>query len=422
MEETSRTTLPPLGQGNGDMRQDVKQRRLPPHYAWADVAVRRSASAATPAAGPHGGRRGEPAALDWDASLQDAALAASQRQLAALRDEVARQRGQLRECSAAPADLLRAKAFRAELASRDAALQALARKVAVVEKAKEAAERRLRADAAAGQREHEGLQQQVAALQAAVNDKEREARLALLHVRTLYQRLEPLEAAVAGLAPRAAPPSPPPPDPQRVHVMLCLVREEVGPSPAVVAEEAARLAQELAREIVARQEEEEQRRHSAATAIQAAARGFAARRRLARLRRAAAVIQACARGMLARHRLRGQGDQGQQQQPAALSSAERMVKRRKVAEALHAQRTALAKQQHNRAKARPRQPSMSTQQPRGGNTSPEAALRMLARKSQLGATGLRASAFGTLPRLPAQASAAGGGSRRGSATAAARPG
>jgi hypothetical protein len=102
----------------------------------------------------------------------------------------------------------------------------------------------------------------------------------------------------------AAPPPPPPAAPppplllpdERVRVMLCLVHAQPQPGAAEVAEAAQLARQELERQVAALWRQ----RVAAAVTIQAAVRGFQARRRLAARRVAAACIQAAYRNMLAR--------------------------------------------------------------------------------------------------------------------------
>ena len=329
------------------------------------------------------------------AGEQAQALAAQERQLVALRDEVLRLHAALRQCSVAPADLMREKSYQQELAQRDAGLRQATQRAGVLERAKEAAERRMRADMAAAVRQREGLQREVARLQQLCQDKDKQARLNMVHVKSLYQRMEVLEAVVGPQATEVAAPKPPQPRPAaaeaaepEVRLMLCILREEVVPTAAQLEEAAARLVVAEA----ARQEQANQHKHATACAIQAAARGWLARRRLARQRRAIVLLQAHVRGMLARRRAaalqRPGGGQSASPDLRELSAADRLLERRKKSEAIHAQRALLAKQHQSKRKALPPRASVAQQVQRPANTASDVAARLPRRTEMRGAQGV----------------------------------
>ncbi len=212
-------------------------------------------------------------------------------------------------------------------------------------------------------------------------EKAKQHRFSQMHIKDLYQRLEPLEAAVAAAARAAqqAPPPPdpaPPPEPQVVcKLMLCYVYEQPQPTAAEIAEAAARLAAQEAE----RRAAEQRRMQAAATRLQAAARGFLARRRLAAQHAAATTIQAAARGFLVRQALATIWEAAEEaaeestQSAAAvagMSPAQRLVQRQREAE-LHYQRRAAA----GKAKPQKRLPARPGSTARGANTAVEAAAR-----------------------------------------------
>ena len=213
-----------------------------------------------------------------------------------------------------------------------------------------------------------------------MTEKGKQGRFNQLHINQLYRRLEPLEAAVAAAA--AAPP-PPVPEPvpaaplpaaeeaeERVQLMLCVVYQQ--PSAAEIAAAAAQLAAEEAAE---QQAALLLRQLPAACAIQAAVRGFLARRQLAARQQAAVTIQAQVRGMLVRRALasileqrRAEAGRGE----AGMTPGERLAQRRQAAERQYRERAAAAKTRPQ--KRLPARPSIaSTARP--GNTAPEAAAR-----------------------------------------------
>ncbi|PRW60029.1 TY4B-J: Transposon Ty4-J Gag-Pol poly [Chlorella sorokiniana] len=312
---------------------------------------------------------------------QEGTIATQDRTITALRDELQRQRTQLRECSAvSPAQLLQEQQFRRELRERDETVHQLRQKAEVLERAKAAAERRLANDLAAERRAAAALKQQMKAMQEEMAEKSKQHRFNQLHIKDLYQRLEPLEAAVAAAAQaaqQAPPPVPaPPPEPQVVcQLMLCMVYQQPQPSAAEVAEAAARLAMQEAE----RRAAEQRRQHAAATRLQAAARGYLARRRLAAQHAAATTIQAAARGFLVRQALATiweaadeEAEEAAQSAAAAanLSPAQRLAQRQREAE-LHYQRRAAA----GKAKPQKRLPARPGSTARGANTAVEAAAR-----------------------------------------------
>lgn len=95
---------------------------------------------------------------------QDVGAAAAERQLCALRAEVARLQQAVRECAVAPAALLADQECRAQLAQRDRAVLQAEERAALLEKARESAERRFRADLAAERRQQEALRGEAARL------------------------------------------------------------------------------------------------------------------------------------------------------------------------------------------------------------------------------------------------------------------
>lgn len=210
-------------------------------------------------------------------------------------------------------------------------------------------------------------------------EKEKQARFNKLHINQLYRRLEPLEAAVAAAAAAAQEPPPPPPPEQQAppqpepeeRVMLCLVHLQ--PSAAEVEAGAARLVAQQEAQRAA----ERRRQAAAAVSIQAAARGFLARRRLAVQHAAATTIQAAARGYLVRRSLatvwEDEGEQEPRGQPAPaepeLPASERLLLRQRAAERQYRERAAAAK-----SKPQKRLPSAAPGS-RGANTAPEAAAR-----------------------------------------------
>lgn len=221
----------------------------------------------------------------------------------------------------------------------------------------------------------------LAALQEEMGEKAKQHRVNQLHIKDLYQRLETLEAAVVAAAAHTAQQTPPPPEPAPLpepelvcKLMLCMVYEQPQCTAVEIAEAAARLAaQEAAQQAAA-----QQRRQAAATRLQAAARGFLARRRLAVQHAAATTIQAAARGFLVRQALATIWEADEAAEEAAqsaaaaanLSSAQRLALRQREAE-LHYQRRAAA------AKAKPQRRLLARpgSTARGANTAVEAAAR-----------------------------------------------
>lgn len=196
-------------------------------------------------------------------------------------------------------------------------------------------------------------------------EKQKVSRFNQLHINELYRRLEPLEAALQG----AATPAPPPPAQmaaeERVQLMLCMVYAQPQPTAAEIAEAAARLAAEEAARTAA---ELLQQQEPAALRIQAAVRGFLARRQLARQRAAATAIQAAARGMFVRRAVGAQ-------------LAERVALQRQAAEQQYRDR--LAARGHGGRRS-------SLALARGANTAPEAAARnrsILVTDGQAGSSG-----------------------------------
>ena len=334
---------------------------------------------------------------------QEQALAAQERQLVQLRDEVLHLQAALHRCSVSPADLMRDEGYRQELAQRDAALQQLAHRAAVLEHAKEVAERRMHVDLSHAERQQQRLQWEIAHLQQLCQDKDKQARLDTVHMHSRHQRVE----AVAG------PPMPELPTPQllpaaaeaaepEVRLMLCILREEVGPTAAQLEKAAARLVAAEA----ARQEQAHQRQHAAARTIQAAARAMLDRRRVARQHRAIVLLQAHVRGMLARRRSAAlrrsggglSGSPGPHMGPRGLSAADRLSERCNQALASHAKRALLSKQHQGKRKAPPQRGSVARQAQRAGNM-PETVARLLHRPG--GHAGdPRGGNF--LPKLPGQ--------------------
>lgn len=251
-------------------------------------------------------------------------------------------------------------------------------------------------------------------------EKAKQHRFNQLHIKDLYQRLESLEAAVVAAAAHTAqapsPPEPaPPPEAELVcKLMLCMVYEQ--PQPAEIAEAAARLAAQEA----AQQAAEQQRRQAAATRLQAAARGFLVRRRLAAQHAAATTIQAATRGFLVRQALATiwEADEAAEEAASAaavnLPPAQRLALRQREAE-LHYQRRAAA------AKTKPqkRLPARPGSTARGANTAVEAAARRRGLLPTSGESGHGAGAA-AVRRASALAILGSGGSSSGSSSSPSR--
>jgi hypothetical protein len=157
---------------------------------------------------------------------------------------------------------------------------------------------------------------------------------------------------------------------EQVRLMLCVVYQQ--PSAAEIAAAAAKLAAE---EAAAQQAALRLRQLPAACAIQAAFRGWRARRQLAARRLSAITIQAHVRGMLARRALapvleqrRAEAGQGE----VSMTPAERLAQRRLAAERQYRERAAAAKAKPQRRL--PARPNIAATT-RPGNTAPEAAAR-----------------------------------------------
>lgn len=214
-------------------------------------------------------------------------------------------------------------------------------------------------------------------------EKEKQDRFQRLQINQLYRRLAPLEAAVAVAAAVPPPPPPPPPEPApppepevQVRLMLVHVYAQPQPTAAEIAEATARLAAAEAAQVAAALQ---QRQAAAAVCLQAAARGFLARRRLARQHAAATEIQAVARGMLVRRALAdrlprsmaSKGVSAGSEVCADLPSGWR----RQAAEQQYLQRAAAAK-------AKPQKRLPARPGTHGANTAVEAAARMRSQRQQ----------------------------------------
>ncbi|KAL4458657.1 hypothetical protein ABPG75_013522 [Micractinium tetrahymenae] len=275
---------------------------------------------------------------------QEGLLAARDRALVALRDELARERQRRQECGAvSPGQLLQDQQFRRELQARDDTIRQLQQKAGILEKAKVAAERRLGNDLAQERRVQAELRHRLQLLQEEMAEKQKQSRFNQLHINQLYRRLEPLEAAVAAAAsaaPPAAPPAPLPEPEERVQLMLCTVYAQPQPTAAEIAEATARLAAEEAARAAA---ELRRVQEPAAVRIQAAYRGHRTRLGIAALHQKATVIQAGVRGWLARRevapvwaaRLAEAGAAN-----ASLTPAQQLALRRQAAEQQYRERQA----------------------------------------------------------------------------------